>query len=200
LAYGGYGSTNWGDTRYIDQQIADAEARKAGLGAGNFRTQGEIDKQINGLKAKKAGQEFFGRMGRGAQLAQLDPATLAGMLLGDYIGNYFGRGAGKKSDSEAMKNLKNGNNGGGTTTTSQTQNPYSFDKFPTTVMEYVNQNLYDDSGRFIGGTWAAKTTPEPQFDFDANKYNFYDNLRYGNGGANINNFLPAINFLPTLAK
>lgn len=112
MAYNGFsGNTGWAQTDNIDKQIAALTAQKSTLGAGNFRAQGEIDDQINGLKGQKSAAEYMGRMGRGAQLAQLDPATLAGMLLGDYIGNYFGRGAAKRGHSDAWDNMQNGGAG-----------------------------------------------------------------------------------------
>ena len=90
MAYG-Y-NTAWGNTDNIDRNIAQLKAQIASLGEGDFSQKGAIEKQIGTLENQKARQEWLGGMGQAATLANnVDPATLAGMLVGNLLGGALSR-------------------------------------------------------------------------------------------------------------
>lgn len=107
MAYG-Y-NTVWGNTDNIDRNIAQLEAQIAGLGEGNYEQKDDLNKQIGALKNKKARQEWLGGMGQAATLANnVDPATLAGMLVGNLLGGALSRHLNRKPHSDAYKSDNTG--------------------------------------------------------------------------------------------
>lgn len=93
--YGGYGSQFLQDMKGIDNQIAALQAQQAGMPQGAFTKKNEIDDQINKLKSRRGNLQHASNITYGAQNGGNTWDGFLGAIVGNYLGNYFRRGAEK---------------------------------------------------------------------------------------------------------
>ena len=164
MAYGF--DTAWGNTDNIDRNIAQVEAQIAGLNEGDFSRREALNNQLESLKKQKGRQEWLGSMGQAATLAKnLDPATLAGMLVGNIAGGALYRHMNREKHSDAWNNMNAREQFRNTTNQVLKDNrmeplPSYTPINPQEALHGVTVSMLDNSGLGTGASAAAAVSPE----------------------------------------